>query len=173
MLFAVLVVLMRADGADACGVREGDAAYWIDNADAIVRVRVVEQRGRALTEQELRQADASMTRIGTTIRFEALEVLKGKPPRFLEFDGELTDLPELDENEPTLPRTWVRRAGRAGNCFALQYRAGEEYLLMLKRYDNLLSLYWAAMGATNEHVVGARDPWLLWVRAYLSQRAPK
>ena len=172
-IFVAVVMLGGVPDEAACSVREGDARYWIDNAAVIVRAKVLDQRERRLTVVEARAQSlkgSSPTRIGTLVRFEVVETLKGTAPRFLEFDGEITDSKEFDENEPELPRRWVRRGGRGGDCFALQYRAGEEYLLMLQESNGVLSPYWAAMGATNEHVEGPGDPWLRWVRDYLSRK---
>lgn len=46
LLIAVIALSSFSDGAEACGIIEGGTAYWVDNADVIVRVRASEQRDR-------------------------------------------------------------------------------------------------------------------------------
>lgn len=139
----------------ACGVMDGSGPRgWVDQADVIVRARAVEQSGPPGR---------------TSIRFELLETLKGTAPATLEFRGEIEDW--VDSNDPWVPRTYVRHGGRRGNCYATNYQRGVEYLLMLQRQDGTLTPYWAEMATTNEHVTGARDPWVRWVREYLDLRA--
>ena len=60
---------------------------------------------------------------------------------------------------------------------AYSYRAGAEYLLLLRRRmsrpnmtPNELSLYWARLSATNEQLFGgASDPWFIWVSQHQLQ----
>ncbi len=69
-----------------------------------------------------------------------------------------------------VPYDFIRPGGRHGNCVALEYRQGAEYLLLLKRSSNQAALpdtltpYWAALAPTNEQVFGPADPWVAWVR---------
>lgn len=172
LLLALILLFFPAQRAEACAIREGTAREWVDDADVIVRVRAIEQRGRRLTIEEARSQPAgfSSTTLGTTVRFEVLEVLKGSHTSPLEFDGELTDDAVFDENEPDVPRRGVRKGGRGGNCYALQYRPGQQYLLLLSARHGSLTPYWAAMAATNEHVDGPADPWLTWVRERLRRQ---
>ena len=161
--------------ADACTVRSiSEPAELVAEADVVVRVKALEQRGTRLTWDELRTriegGKAALTTLGTTVRFEVLEVLKGTAPAALEFDGEITMDRREDDNDSGVPRTFVRRGGRHGNCFALQYRAGEEYLLLLRSQKERLTPYWSALAPVNEHVRGADDRWLRWVRAKLADK---
>jgi hypothetical protein len=38
-----------------------------------------------------------------------------------------------DRNDRPVPYDFIRPGGRGGNCFALAYRPGAEYLLLLRR----------------------------------------
>jgi hypothetical protein len=63
------------------------------------------------------------------IDFTVLEVLKGElPSRTLRFNGVTSE--RDDRNDAAVPYQFVRPAGRQGNCFALEYRIGGEYLLL-------------------------------------------
>ncbi len=110
------------------------------------------------------------------VRFAILEVLKGKlPSSTIEFNGSLVD--RDDRNDRPVPYDFIRPGGRGGNCFALTYRAGAEYLLLLRRGEhsayaqaNDLAPYWAPLSPTNEQLFhGAKDPWLVWVREQLKK----
>jgi hypothetical protein len=104
----------------------------------------------------------------TQVRFRVLSVLKGKIAEDeLVFDGEIER--QDDWNERPVPYDFIRRGGRRGNCYAIKYRQGGEYLLLLNRVDPATneaggwSPYWTPLGPTNEQVRGASDPWLRWV----------
>lgn len=110
----------------------------------------------------------------TQVTFSVLRVLKGElPGGELTFNGVLTD--RNDSNDRPVPYDFVRRGGRSGNCFALNYRQGAEYLLMLRRGDSdadaqpkTLTPYWSPLAPTNEQVLGANDdPWVAWVTRQL------
>jgi hypothetical protein len=47
-----------------------------------------------------------------------------------------------------------------GNCYALTYRSGAQYLLLIKAGTP----YWAPLAPTNEQVQGEDDAWVSWVR---------
>jgi hypothetical protein len=92
----------------------------------------------------------------------------------IEFNGVLED--RDDPNDEPVPYTFVRRGGRHGNCFALGYRLGAQYLLLLKRAEHPayaqrseLTPYWAPLAATNEQVFGQADRWLRWVEQELTK----
>jgi hypothetical protein len=113
----------------------------------------------------------------TQVRFVILELLKGRlPSSTIEFNGSLTD--RDDRNDRAVPYDVVRPGGLHGNCFALAYRAGAEYLLLLRRSEhpsyaqpNELTPYWAPLSPTNEQLInGANDAWFVWVRQELRTR---
>jgi len=113
----------------------------------------------------------------TQVRFAILEVLKGRrSSSTIEFNGLLVE--RDDRNDRPVPYDFIRPGGRAGNCFALAYRIGAEYLLLLRRGEhpsyaqpNALTPYWAPLSPTNEQLFdGASDAWLVWVRQHLRRR---
>ena len=113
----------------------------------------------------------------TQVRFAILEVLKGRlSSSRIEFNGSLMD--RDDRNDHPVPYDFIRPGGRGGNCFALSYRAGAEYLLLLRRGEHPsyaqsgdLTPYWAPLSPTNEQLFdGATDAWLVWVRQELRRR---
>ena len=113
----------------------------------------------------------------TQVRFTILELLKGRlSSSTIEFNGALTD--RDDRNDRPVPYDFIRPGGRRGNCFALTYRAGAEYLLLLRRGEHPsyaqpseLTPYWAPLSPTNEQLFdSASDAWLVWVRQELRRR---
>jgi hypothetical protein len=113
----------------------------------------------------------------TQIRFAILELLKGRlPSPTIEFNGSLMD--RDDRNDHPVPYNFIRPGGRGGNCFALAYRAGAEYLLLLRRGEhpsyaqpNDLTPYWAPLSPTNEQLFGgASDAWFVWVSQEVRKR---
>jgi alpha-galactosidase len=109
---------------------------------------------------------------GRGVQFQILETLKGDVPVGpLRVEGMLEE--RDDPNDRSVPYDFVRPGGRSGNCFALGYRSGAEYLLMLIRSNGAhshgklgeLTPYWAPLGPANEQLVdGPNDAWLAWVR---------
>ena len=150
--------------AYTCSVeRIASPSELIGRAEIIVRVRA---EGPA----------ATMARVGilpggtTQVRLRVLEVLKGTFPTItIEIAGSLSE--QDDPNDRPVPYDVVRAGGRHGNCFAIDYRQGAEYLLMLARASHPayaapddLTPYWAPLAAANERKFGAEDRWLVWVR---------
>jgi hypothetical protein len=138
----------------------------VSRAEVVVRVRaerLADLPGRA----------GLMAGRPTQVRFVVLDVLKGHlPTRTIEFNGALVE--RDDRNDHPVPYNFIRPGGRGGNCFALEYRSGAEYLLLLARgkhpsfaQPDDLTPYWSPLGPTNEQLFGASDPWLSWVRQQL------
>ena len=97
------------------------------------------------------------------VHFNVDETLRGTAPAKLVLSGELVDHDDFNNRRP--PYQVVRPNGLAGTCYAWQYRAGAQYLLLLKKSDaGELSADWYALGPTNEQLHSADDPWLIWVR---------
>ena len=83
--------------------------------------------------------------------------------------GELVD--QDDFNDHKVPYTFVRPDGRHGPCYAISYRVGAQYLLMLKmRADGAYTVNWDSLGPVNEQLRSADDPWLVWVRKQTRRR---
>jgi hypothetical protein len=103
----------------------GSPAELVRSAEVIVHVRA-------------EGLSASPGRVGgvaegqTQVRFVVLALLKGKlSSGTVEFNGELSG--RDDPNDQAIPYEMVRPEGRSGSCFATTYRAGAEYLLLLRR----------------------------------------
>ena len=118
------------------------------------------------------EGDQAISVVDLHKRFGQLEVLKGVlPGESLRVSGILSD--DDDLNEKSVPYSFVRPGGRHGNCFAMQYRVGAEYLLLLRPKNEPgapvpgpLTPYWAPLSPANEQLAGgAVDPWVAWVRA--------
>jgi hypothetical protein len=83
-----------------------------------------------------------------------------------------------DRNDRPVPYDFIRPGGRGGNCFALAYRPGAEYLLLLRRGEHSsdaqptdLTPYWASLSPTNEQLLeGSNDPWVVWVSQELRRQ---
>ena len=166
-LIVALAIGCSASPGIACSVTGiATPAELLRGAEVIVRARaerLSDQPGQGGTWADRR----------AQVLFTILEVLKGPPmASTIEFNGGLGG--RDDPNDHAVPYTFVRPGGRSGNCFALGYRQGGEYLLMLARephvayaQGNRLTPYWAPLAATNEQLFGQDDPWLAWVRKQL------
>lgn len=98
------------------------------------------------------------------VRFEVLEVIRGKTPANLTLPGYLSD--NDDFNDRPSPYNFVRPDGRHGNCVANTYRSGAQFLLLRKKAESGdFMLNWYPLGPVNEQLHSTTDPWLLWVRA--------
>jgi hypothetical protein len=146
------------------------AERLVGDAEVIARVRA---EGLSSTPG---RAGMSLAGSPTQVRFAILDLLKGRlSSSTIEFNGSLTD--RDDRNDRSVPYDFIRPGGRGGNCFALTYRAGAEYLLLLRRGEpsdaqpNKLTPYWAPFSPTNEQLFdGASDDWFVWVSKQLRRR---
>jgi hypothetical protein len=166
-LIVALAIGCSASPGIACSVTGiATPTELLQRADVIIRARA-----ERLSDQAGQGGTLAGSR--TQVLFTVLEVLKGPPmPSTIEFNGGLGG--RDDPNDHAVPYTFVRPGGRSGNCFALEYRQGGEYLLVLARephvayaQGNRLTPYWAPLAATNEQVFGPGDPWLAWVKKQL------
>jgi hypothetical protein len=148
------------------------AERLVGDAEVIARVRV-----EGLSSTPSRAIGPFLAGSPTQVRFAILELLKGRlSSSTIEFNGSLTD--RDDRNDRPVPYNFVRPGGRQGNCFALAYRAGAEYLLLLRRgqhpsdaQPNEPTPYWAPLSPTNEQLLyGASDAWFVWVSKELRRR---
>lgn len=146
----------------------------VKSAEVIVRVRVRGISPKPGTP-EVAVVPPWAARYFTQVDAAVLEVLKGAfPSQTITFDGYAEERDDL--NDRPVPYNFVRPGGRAGMCFALGYRQGGEYLLLLKRIrapnaqGDVLTPYWSPVAPTNEQLVGPQDPWLRWVREELASR---
>lgn len=166
----------EAAAREACSVRElrSSLGYryrveriqeFVDSATLVVRARAERLDSLVLNRP------ASATRPETSytvpaVRFTVLETLRGNiPDTGLALVGTLVD--RDDFNPLPVPYQMVRMAGQRGDCFASEYRAGGEYLLLLRDTGYGPTARWAALAPLNEQIRGPEDPWLEWVRARL------
>jgi hypothetical protein len=154
--FALLVLLLAGFPVRACTVKEIlQPQLLVEQAQGIYHVKAV---GYVVPLQELPRGQ------GPKVRFTLLGVIKGLAPKGqLQFSGVLVQTD--DRNDQTAPYDFVRPAGRHGMCFATEYRAGAEYLMLIKRGTP----YWARLSPTNEQVFGPSDAWLRWVKQQATQ----
>jgi len=164
---ATIAVLLAVGPArvEACSVlelrgtpgyryRPARIAVFVDSATVIVRAVAL---GPDTTQHD------------ATVEFSVVEVLRGAPaPRVVRLPGEMVTDDDYNP-QPGVPYTMVRRAGQRGACYAREYRAGAEYLLLLRpEPPGALTASWKALAPLNEQVRGAADPWVAWVRARVS-----
>lgn len=170
LVFAMLVGL--AVPASPCSV-----VGPLPSADSLVRKAEVIARVRAESLSSEPGRAGIMAGSSTQVRFAVLELLKGRlPSPTIDFNGSLMD--RDDPNDHPVPYNFIRPGGRSGNCFALAYRVGAEYLLLLRRADhpsyaqpNDVTPYWAPLSPTNEQLLGgASDAWFVWVSQEVRKR---
>ena len=97
------------------------------------------------------------------VRFTVIETVKGQAIQELVLPGYLVSTDDF--NDKPVPYMFVRHGGRAGSCFANQYRRDAQYQLFLKKpKDREFTANWAALAPVNEQLRSSEDPWLIWVR---------
>ena len=120
-------------------------------------------------EVENRSTDDPRPTSPTRVVFTSVTVLKGTFLGELDVPGHLES--QDDPNESPFPYTFVRPGGRHGNCYALGYRQGAEYLLFLngdQSKPGTLTPYWSPLSPTNEQLFSDTDRWLRWVTRELA-----
>jgi hypothetical protein len=154
-------LLFSAGTASPCSVIGGisSPAELVRAADVIVRATAVAYDGTA----EEKYDDHFLPQ--SRIRFKVHEVIRGPISRNeIVLVGFLVDKDDFS-NDP-VPRTFVRFAGRGGNCYADTYQRGGQFLLFLRRTSSgAYSARWSPLAPLNEQLLGEDDPWLNWVRA--------
>ena len=101
------------------------------------------------------------------VTFRVLSILKGTRRTMLLLPANFVS--ETDPNDQPVPYDFVRPGGRWGNCYAVTFKQGQEYLLFLKGGTP----YWSPLAPTTEQVIGTTDPWLIWVRRELAKQAER
>lgn len=103
----------------------------------------------------------------STVEFRVEETLwGGDAPTTVVLNAYLSD--RDDFNEVPLPYRFVRRGGRSGSCYANSYKKDAQFLLFLKKTFGGYTTNISALGPTNEQLRAPDDPWVKWVKAYLS-----
>jgi hypothetical protein len=100
----------------------------------------------------------------SAVRFKVEELIRGEMPEdHFDLRGALVESDDFNDHKP--PYEFVRPDGRHGSCFATSYRAGAQYVLMLKRSEGHgYTVEWYPLGPVNEQLHSVQDPWLQWVR---------
>jgi hypothetical protein len=157
MVILHYVMLIMASSSSVCSVGELKSSpgysYRVNRIKEFVDSATVIVRARAL---------ATPTS-DTHVRFESLEHIRG-PDSLTLLNLRGTLVPRDDFNGGTVPYQMVRSAGQRGDCYAQEYRAGAEYLLLLEPRADGLTPNWKPLAPFNEQLRGVEDPWLLWVR---------
>jgi hypothetical protein len=109
----------------------------------------------------------------STIEFKIEERIWGVGvPKTILLNGYLND--QDDFNDVPLPYRFVRPTSREGMCHTHYYKKRAQYLLFLKRNDfsgqttTGFTVRISALGPSNEQLRDVNDPWVKWVKAYLS-----
>jgi hypothetical protein len=162
ILSTVLVVsALAVPAAWACSPRNPQLlspGELISSAEIIVRVRADGLSAKPATRDDAFEK--------SQVDFVVLETLKGTlNSDRITFKGHLEQ--HDDPNGGPVPYAGVRPRGLKGNCFALGYRQGAEYLLLLRLAYGTLTPYWSALAPVNEQLAGPDDPWIQWVRSQL------
>lgn len=127
---------------------------FVDSAEVIVRAKAL-----GASHDSLPFSGAAPA----WVRFEVLERLRG-PDSLTQLNLRGFLVPRDDFNDGTVPYTMVRSSGQRGDCYAREYQAGAEYLLILRAGGVGLSPQWKPLAPFNEQVRGVDDPWVVWVR---------
>ena len=161
------LILFATSATPACSRAYPFRLGELFSADFIVRATAVKYQLAPKPDGQLVPNPES------TIEFKIEERIWGvAAPKTILLNGYLTD--QDDFNEVPLPYRFVRPTGRAGMCQTNYYKKGAQYLLFVKRSDFLVqtttgfTTQISALGPTNEQLRGAKDPWVKWVKAYLS-----
>ena len=164
MFFATvsaLAILVAPERSAACSVGELRESpgyrYRVERIEQFVDSASVIVRARALP------GDSVIAGGLWLLRFEVIERIRAPDSvTHLEFRGFL--VAGDDFNDGTVPYTMVRPSGQRGDCYASEYRAGAEYLFLLRPGHLGLTPQWKPLAPLNEQIRGEDDPWLIWVR---------
>jgi len=168
-ILATAAALLLPTASVACSVTGIDAPEsLVARADVIVRARADSYRDN-------NQGEPRFQDLQGRVYFRVIATLKGSTGEFVNVPG-VFGPPRDDFNDRPVPYNFVRPAGRGGNCFAVTYRQGAEYVLLLRRNTSAdksgdLSPYWEALAPTNEQVTGADDPWVQWIADQIKRRS--
>jgi hypothetical protein len=169
-VLAVLISCGFVNEALPCSVvgRLPSPGELVDLASIIVHVRAV-----GVSDNPERDSWGSKSH--TLVDFEVVDVLKGWiSDRVISFEGGIAS--RDDFNDGPVPYRSVRPGGRSGSCYALNYRLGSHYLLLLResevagRKEVSLTPYWSPLRPVNEQIRGPSDQWLYWVILRLNGR---
>jgi hypothetical protein len=173
-LFGALIVIISLlafqERSEACST-DGPVklARTCKAAEYIVRATAVEYA------QPPQNPDIRTTGVpDSKVTFKIEEVLKGDSlTGSIVLNGYLSD--KDDFNDHPVPYSFVRPGGRAGSCFANTYKQGAQFLLFLKKSNEVK---WPAMttvftvdidplAPVNEQLHSSDDPWVFYVKGLI------
>lgn len=127
-------------------------------AEYIVRATAVEY------SQPPQNPDIRTTGVpDSKVTFKIEEMLKGDSlTGSIVLNGYLSD--KDDFNDHIVPYIFVRRGGRAGSCFANTYKQGAQFLLFMKRSDQVFTVNIDALAPVNEQLHTPDDPWMYYIK---------
>ena len=152
-----------ATPALACSVREMTSPEDLARqADGIYHVRAARYFAGPKPASSL--PPGPRPNVPSRIGFDVVATLKG--PKRTRFQFPALSSADDDFNPDPVPYAMVRPDGRHGTCFAVGYRVGGEYLLLLRKGTP----YWSPLAPTNEQVTGPGDKWIGWVTKQVRAR---
>ena len=160
---AFLVVFLVGGRAYSCEPIDSPSAVdLVRQADSIIIARAMSYTTPSSSTMYGQNGEPE-----SRIRFQVIGVLKGSAVGSeLVLPGFLVDIDDFSDQRA--PYTFVRSAGRGGNCFADAYRQGGSFLLLLKaQRTSGYTARWSPLAPLNEQLHSVDDPWVLWVRERL------
>lgn len=152
--------------------RESPGCVWsveqvaanVDSAELIVRARAIRADSATFVGPGGRPLGLPI------VVFEPIEWLRGTPSS-ASFVLRGVAVDHDDFNDKAIPYQSVRPSGRRSSCSTMEYRLGQEYLLLLKTGapEGYTAMWWP-LGPANEQLRGDGDHWLAWVRARVASR---
>jgi hypothetical protein len=121
VVVALLLPCSRADASAMCSVVGMGPGGWSTEqiADMVARASVIVRA-------------AASDSAGEFVVFRPIEWIRGDSSvSTVRLYGRLVGVDDF--NKYPVPYTWVRSAGQRGSCYAMEYRKGAEYLLLLQR----------------------------------------
>jgi len=181
-LFATMLwIFLTAEVAHPCSTSAlYDPKTMVAAADLILRVKAVEYSGPVPT---LSARMAARFVPAANIDFLVEEVVKGKyeKPHII-LPGYLNEQDEWNRKDQNPPYGSARPSAD-GRCFAITYRKGGLFLLVLKKWEASFgplagqstdgyTLGWYPLGPVNVQLRSEDDPWVQWVREQVRAKSP-
>lgn len=170
LLFSLSIVIIlfgSVSNSKACSRFAPFKFSELFNADIIVRATAVKYIIPPIPNTRTTGIPES------TIEFKVEETIWGIDiPAVIRLHGYLADTDDF--NEMPLPYKFIRKNGRSGSCFANSYKAGAKFLLFLRKNspNHITTTDYSAeispLGPNNEQLRNQDDPWVKWVKAYIS-----
>jgi hypothetical protein len=161
--FLVSANLVSAPSSLACSPRKVSTPQeLVSGADGIYHVRSSNEIPGPPSSSHMPRPQPN-----AQVTFRVLSVIKGARRTMFLIPADF--VPEADPNDHPVPYNFVRPGGRRGNCYAVTFKQGQEYLLFLKGGTP----YWSPLAPTTEQVAGTTDPWLIWVRRELAKQTER